>query len=185
MDLGWLRRRFGRQHGSEEYLRPARGLAGRRAARTHRGIELLSEQAWTDVTWPLLAVADYDGPRWLGGFGGSDGRLESVELGHGDPDGECVRITVHRDLASLSDREDEPREGTLPVNIDGEPVTLERLAPAEWPRPAVGDGPPLESAMGAWGPYGVEISAAGWPIEGLRLVRVTDLEAYQPPPQPS
>jgi hypothetical protein len=57
-------------------------------------------------------------------------------------------------------------------------VVLERLAPDADRRG--GDADLLEeAAAGAWGPYGLEISTAGRPLEGLRLVRVTDLAAYR------
>jgi hypothetical protein len=151
---------------------PLRRVRGR-GPRWARRAEAERDSVLTDCPVPLLAPDGYDGPRWLGGCGYAGDTLNSVELGHGDPDGPYIRIGVSIDTWALSDPEDEPRAGTVTVDVEGEPVVLERLA---------GSSSGEESALGLWGERGLEISASGHPIEGMRLSRVSDLSPYRAEP---
>jgi hypothetical protein len=177
---GWLPRLVRRKR-AEGPLLELRGRDLRRFERRRAELDAMRETIWSGVPWPLLAPADFDGPRWLGGWGASGGRLNAVELGHGDPRGDCVRVTVHQDPASLSDPEDEPRAGSVVIDVDGEPVALERLDPEQRPS-LTQDGRLREIAEGPWGPYGLEVSVCGRPLDGLRLVRVTDPSPYRADP---
>ena len=180
MPGGWLRRLVSHER-AEGPLQELRGRDLRRFKRHRDQLDAMRNTIWDDVPWPLLAPADFAGPRWLGGWGASGGNLSSVELGHGDPLGECVRVTVHADAAELSDPVDVPRAGTVVVDVDGEPVTLERLDTERHPGHSP-EGRATEMAEGVWGPYGVEITARGRPLEGLRLERVSDLSPYRAEP---
>jgi len=180
MPRGWLRRLVRRER-REGPLRALRGRDLRRFHRQRAELDAMRDTIWTGLPWPLLEPADFDGPRWLGGWGTTNGQLSSVELGHGDPRGDCVRVTVHVDPASLSDPEDEPRAGRVVVDVDGKPVPLERLDTGR--RPGLSrTGRETEVAEGVWEEYGLEVSACGRPLEGLQLVRVTDLSPYRSDP---
>ena len=157
-------------------LAPARGLRGRLGLRRElRQDAKTRERLLSDPPFPCLGLADYDGPRWLGGWGATGNDVDEVCLAHGDPLGAHVRITTGtRPLAYLLDELKEGGvrpTGHVEVVIDDERVTLQRWAE---------DDPTL--AVGRWREGTVEISAVRVDVAGLHLAVVRDLSAYRPPP---
>jgi len=57
------------------------------------------------LTIPVLIIAGWNGPRSLGGWGGSSGRIDSVTAMHGEPEGpRWVRVELDTDPAEWRSR---------------------------------------------------------------------------------
>lgn len=67
---------------------PTRGEARERQRR---------DDLFRRVTFPLFGLPpSYTGPRWVGGWGGTDNVTTSAVLAHGEPFRECVRVEMGR-----------------------------------------------------------------------------------------
>ena len=121
----------------------------RRDAKTRECI--LSEPPFT-----CLGLANYDGPRWLGGWGDSGEEIDTVSLGHGDPLSAHVRVTTATRpleclLEELEDGGAQPA-GSVEMVIEGVSVTLQR-----W----LVEGLTVAVAVGAWREGAVEVETSG------------------------
>ncbi len=152
---------------------------------------------------PLYGLpASYEGARWLGGWGGYDeGDLSSATLAHGEPMKECLRVEITmqrhdgdlahaiRELAhhaALESLQPNPDMGDLIRRTNEIMSSPDAFATARVPIDV--DGVPVTFSVMSHGTFWVGVAPIGdaylrlhgerFPLDGVALARVTDVEPY-------